>query len=119
MESKDIAARILRAEEVSEYVKQVSSIDFCMESDKEGVIMIKSSSTGDSNPIILKIDSEKLPDVVKENIDIEQVCAILNEHLESAKYEILETIQNNVFGDVVEDVKEFKKEDGFEEVELD
>ena len=115
MESKDLAARILRAEEVSDYVRQISGVDFCMKEDEPNVIYIRAGE--DKEMIkILEVERDKLPQKVQESVDIERVCAILNEHLESAKYEAIELIQDTVFGDVVQDVIENAKGDGFEEI---
>jgi len=114
MGSKNLAERILRAEKVAEYVRQIYSIDFCMKKDSENKnnIFINTRPNDLLDKPLISLKDADLPDVVEKLIGVEKACSILNKHLEEAKFEIIEMIQSSIYGeDEVEHIEE--DDDGF------
>jgi len=71
MSSKNLAERILRAEKVAEYVRQISSIDFCMKKDSENKnnIFINTRPNSLLDKPLVSLKDKDLPDVVENNIE--------------------------------------------------
>lgn len=114
MSSKELAEKILRAEKVAEYVRQISSVDFCMKKDEseKNNIFINTRVNGLLDKPLISLNEDDLPKVVDEEVGIEKACKILNRHLEEAKFEIIEMIQSSINGDEFEN-KSDNEDDGF------
>lgn len=98
MSSKDIAETILRAEKISDLVRQIDSIDFCISSDHPDKIFIKNGKgIVEKNNAVIDFGGLEIPKEMLKDIDIEQICIILNDALEKAKFKILKNAQMSVF----------------------
>ena len=115
--SEELAAKVLRAQKVADYVRQISEVEFCMDQRDLESIFIGTKTKFVNNPII-KVDFKNVPSDIVEEIGLESVCEILNKHLENAKTEIMTIIQDVIFSGTEignEEVSE-PEDDGFMEI---
>lgn len=98
MSSKDLAETIFRAEQISDLVRQIDSLDFCVSESNPGKIYIKNGKGEvDKEKPLIDIGGLEIPEEMIEQIGVERICAVLNDALEKAKFKILKEAQIAVF----------------------
>lgn len=111
--SKNLAAKVLRAQRVADFVKQISEIEFCLDEKRLDSLFIGNKKVMINSPVI-QIEYKNIPQDISERIGMDSICNVLNTHLENAKTEILQLVQELIFAQ--DDIEEEVEEDGFEEL---
>jgi hypothetical protein len=115
MSSKDLAETIFRAEKISDLVRQIDSLDFCISDSNPGKIYIKDGQGKiDKNSPLVDVGGMEIPKEMAEKVGVERICSILNDNLERAKFKILKEAQMAVFSKLdFEEPEEKLDEDDF------
>lgn len=98
MSSKDLAETIFRAEQISDLVRQVNSLDFCVSETNPGKIYIKDGKGKvDKEKPLIDIGGLEIPKEMIDLIGVERICSVLNDSIEKAKFKILKEAQMAIF----------------------